>query len=158
MTSLVYLCGPITGSNETDATTWRQKVHQSLPSTIVCIDPTREIPDYVRQAETKNGKGRLERLVHGQATLTRDRMDVQRCDIVLANFLGAKQVSIGSVGEIFWADSYRKPVIIVREENGNPHDHDMLNSIACSIYHSLEPAIEKIITLLSTNSFNSSIN
>jgi hypothetical protein len=90
-------------------------------------------------------------LLHGKRTVARDRYDIQRCDLLLACFLGAKNVSIGAVGEIFWADAMGKPVIIVREEN-NVHNHDMLNEIAGWIFDDLGTAIEQIRRVINSGS------
>ena len=78
----------------------------------------------------------------------RDRMDVMRCDMVIANFLGAKKVSIGTVMEIAWADAFRKPIVVVMEK-GNIHEHSMLNQVSGFIVSSLDEAIELVVTVLS---------
>jgi nucleoside 2-deoxyribosyltransferase len=80
--------------------------------------------------------------------LDRDRYDLARCDLVLANLLGARTVSIGSVGEIFWADAMRKPVVLVREPHFNVHDHALINAIACCVVDNLDAAVAKINLLL----------
>lgn len=147
----VYLCGPITGQTLSDAKSWRESVIEKVKNFAECIDPTRDSPDTVRRSSAGESEvSRNSRLVHGQATVTRDRFDVQRCDAVFAYFLGADSVSLGSVGEIFWADSYRKPVIIVREHD-NPHNHDMLNAIAGWICPDLDSAIQQLRRLLRPN-------
>ena len=149
MSMYIYLCGPITGISPDKSTDWRNYVSDALKPDILTIDPTRDNPDHVkRYKEDSSTEEDLWRFIHGKGVVARDRMDVLRCEIVLANFLGAKDISIGSVGEIFWADAFRKPVIIVREKQGNPHDHGMINSIASWIFQDLEEAIEKIKVLL----------
>ena len=133
-----------------NATNWRRYVREKLAPDIVGVDPTRDSPDYRELSSGhRDAQDELRRLFHGKQTVARDRMDVSTVDIVLANFLGASTVSIGSVGEIFWADANQKPVIIVREANGNPHDHDMINAIAAAIYTDLDDAVAKIKRMLS---------
>lgn len=135
---------------------WRRYAIKELQPGIQAIDPTRDTPDIVRQS-TQEGEAshrRLKRLVHGKTVVARDRFDVTRCDLVLANFMGAEEVSIGSVGEIFWADMLRKLVIVVREESSNPHDHDMINDIADWIFHDLDEALEKTKLLISPERFS----
>lgn len=78
----------------------------------------------------------------------RDRMDVMRCDMILVNFLGADKVSIGSVMEIAWADAWRKPIIVVMEED-NIHSHAMIREVAGFIVPDLDEAIEIAIAALS---------
>jgi hypothetical protein len=40
---------------------------------------------------------------------TRDYNDCKRCDILVANFLGADKISIGTVMEIAWAKAFPNP-------------------------------------------------
>ncbi len=148
----VYLCGPITGQSTQGATTWRAQVTAALHGTADCIDPTRDSPEYGRQSESENSRPlTAARLRHGKRTVMRNRFDVGRSDLLLGCFLGSVAVSIGSVGEIFWADAMGKPVIIVREDE-NIHNHDMLNEIAGWIFAELGPAIEQIKRMLATRS------
>ncbi len=146
----VYLCGPITGQSLSEATGWRQVVAAALAGQVQIIDPTREALDLARRCGAAATRVlTVERLLHGKRTVARDRFDVRRSDVVLACFLGAKQASIGSIGEIFWADVMGKPVIIVREED-NPHNHDMLNEIAGWIFDNLDQAVEQVRKLIRT--------
>jgi hypothetical protein len=87
----------------------------------------------------------MERLRHGLYVTHRNKNLISNCDILLANFLGAgSKASIGSIGEIFWADALGKLIIIVREPTGNVHDHAMLNAIAGRVCHDLDDALGKI--------------
>ena len=147
----IYLCGPITGLSLDQSTNWRRDAILALSPHVNVIDPTRDFPDPIRRSVGSAHRAlSTKRLVHGKRTLVRDRFDIQRSDIVLACFLNAKHVSIGSVGEIFWADILRKPVIIIREED-NPHNHDMLNEIAGWIFDDFAPAIEQVKKLIVLN-------
>jgi nucleoside 2-deoxyribosyltransferase len=147
----VYLCGPITGTSAAQAMTWRQDVAAALDVVAEVIDPTRDAVDYVqRSADAAAQRLTADRLRHAKGIVTRDRFDIRRSDLVLACFLGARAVSIGSVGEIFWADAMGKPVVIVREDD-NPHNHDMLNEIAGWIFADLGSAVEQVKRLLRPN-------
>ena len=145
----VYLCGPITGQSPEASMRWRDYATRNLAPKIITIDPTRDLPDTV-QRSSKPGtlKTAVMRAAHGKRTVARDRFDVMRADILLANFLGAEAASIGSVGEIVWADIMQKPIIIVREPSGNIHDHDMLNELAGWIFHDLDQALALIKVLV----------
>jgi hypothetical protein len=118
------------------------------------IDPTRQATDSrVGALQAHSIELELERLKHGRAVTQRNRFDVQRADLILANFLGANgppaRVSIGSVGELFWADAYRKPIVLVRERAGNVHDHSMINDLAGWTFDNLPAALEGIAQILS---------
>jgi nucleoside 2-deoxyribosyltransferase len=144
----VFLCGPITGLSLVDATAWRHAAMAALSGEAEIIDPARDLPDTTRRSESEATRALSpERLLHGKRTVTRDRFDIRRSDVVLACFLGVESISIGSVGEIFWADAMGKPVIIVREE-ANIHNHDMLNEIAGWIFDNLDDAIEQVRILI----------
>jgi len=70
---------------------------------------------------------------------------------VLANFLRSDRASIGSIGELFWANALRIPIVIVREQSGNVHDHAMLNAIASVVTSSLEDGCEAALNILGTD-------
>lgn len=144
----VYLCGPITGLPLAEATGWRRAVTAALEGEVLVIDPTRDAPDTERRYDSASTRGlSAARLLHGKLTVARDHFDIRRSNLVFACFLGAKAVSIGAVGEIFWANAMRKPIIVVREDD-NPHNHDMLNELAGWIFNDLEAAIEQVRRLI----------
>lgn len=145
----VYLSGPISGCSEEQAAGWRKYVAARLASGILVIDPMRDAVDFsVLSEESLDDAARLRNITHGREILVRNRTDIRRCDLLLANFLGAQRVSIGSIGEICWAEAFHKPVIIVRESHGNLHDHGLINAIACGLFHSLDLAIDKVNRML----------
>jgi nucleoside 2-deoxyribosyltransferase len=149
----IYLCGPITGIPIPAATSWRRKVIAALRKEAKIIDPTRIFADTTRQSETvTTERSAIDRLLHGKRTVARDRFDLRRSDLVLACFLGVQSVSIGSVGEIFWADAMGKPVVIVREDR-NIHNHDMLNELAGWIFTDLDAAIEHVRRVINPHDY-----
>src|SRR5262245_40741667 len=88
-----YLCGPITGVSLAMATQWRKKVTRAMAGKIECLDPTRDSPDNIRRTDGPDKRGlSIERLLHGKGTVARNRMDIRRSDLVLACFLGSKEV------------------------------------------------------------------
>ena len=143
----VYLAGPISGNNSESASGWRELVKRRLNSAVSCIDPLRDDPDYSIGQPCSGGETGLRDLIHSQQMLARDRWDISHCSLLLANFCGATAISVGTVGELFWADAFRKLIVIVREA-GNPHDVPFLNAITPWIYQDLSQAIQKINRLL----------
>jgi nucleoside 2-deoxyribosyltransferase len=140
---LVYLAGPISGAAEERMSSWREQFKKHLKEDIFCLSPLRDAID-----STPDHPLTIEKLRHGHSAVSRDRMDVMRCDVVVANFLAARNISIGTVGEIFWADAYRKPVIVVMEDE-NPHFHLFILELAAWRFKSLEEAAIKVNVLLS---------
>jgi nucleoside 2-deoxyribosyltransferase len=128
---MVYLAGPITGLTFDTATDWRKQASDELwKSYIKCFSPLRG-KEYLAQLEgTISGTGEeyahLGVLSLPKGVITRDRFDATRCDVLLVNFLGATQVSIGTCFEIAWADAARIPIVCAMEEKGNPHIHMMV--------------------------------
>lgn len=141
----IYLCGPITGASSRHIEDWREYVKSQLEPQIECLSPTRD--SYDAKVQYENPDNRYKRILNGKRVVARDRMDVMNCDVVLVNFENSERVSIGSVGELFWADAYRKPIVAVLPE-GNIHHHDMIIDICSYFETSIDMAIARISVLL----------
>jgi nucleoside 2-deoxyribosyltransferase len=79
-----------------------------------------------------------------QGIVTRDRFDVRSCDVMLVNLLQAeirRQVSIGTMVEIGWADAWRKPMVLVWNKERNPHRHLFLDGLCTYHTDKLEEGI-----------------
>lgn len=142
----IYLSGPITGHTDEAIKSWRSLAIRRLSSLGEVIDPTlaRYDSDVAFQKQESPPEA-LDRLRHGLLVVRRNRNLIRSCDVVLANFLGAgSKASIGSIGEIYWAEEFGKPVFIVRERFGNVHDHAMLNAIASRVVYALEDGFKLI--------------
>lgn len=145
----VYLSGPISGASGVTITDWRKQVLGLLPDSVEIFDPAAMAYDATSAyALPETAAEALERLRHGMLVVDRNKHLIQSSDVVLANLLAADHASIGSVGELFWANAFRVPIIIVRERTGNIHDHAMLNAIASMITHSLEDGCAAAVNIL----------
>lgn len=153
---LVYLAGPISGLSFNGAVDWRQEAIEELSDVgIRGLSPMR-YKEYLKAEDLIIDSYEEGKDIHSLAPIlsssrgitTRDRWDVSRCDVLLVNLLGAKTVSIGTVMEIAWADAYRKPTILVMEEQGNLHDHSMIRESIGYRVTSMEDAIEVTKALL----------
>ncbi|KKK60979.1 hypothetical protein LCGC14_3018960, partial [marine sediment metagenome] len=63
---------------------------------------------------------------------TRDRSDIQACDILLVNAIGITVTSVGTAIELGWADAFRKPIVMVlpkKEQPTHPFNHGMVREI-----------------------------
>ena len=146
----VYLAGPIAGNGYKTVTNWRIDAAIRL-SPIKTLDPmraksflkgeTEDVHNYQRTTVVENALG------SSKGITARDRMDVMSCDVVLMNLLGAQTVSIGTMIEVGWADAFRKPIILIIDEN-NPHLHPMVMEMAGFIVTNMDEAIEVIKALL----------
>ncbi|MGX9944839.1 nucleoside 2-deoxyribosyltransferase [Bradyrhizobium denitrificans] len=129
---LVYLAGPISGLNYEGATDWREFAKGELKQFgIKALSPLRNQEHLKSVATFTNAAAETERLLSPMSTprglTVRDRWDAMRCDVLLVNLCGATKVSIGTVMEIAWADSKGIPIVVAMEDEGNPHEHAMIN-------------------------------
>jgi nucleoside 2-deoxyribosyltransferase len=143
---LIYLSGPITGTSASDAN-WRNVVRRKLPANFTVFDPSLQSPDRsIRYLKALTPAEGLERLRHGKFISDRNRRQIQKSDALLCNLLHATtRVSIGAVGEIHWANAFGIPVILVREAEGNIHDHSIINALASELCSTLDDACKTLV-------------
>jgi hypothetical protein len=143
MERYVYLAGPISGISVEAGTAWRDQVSRLFPSHIHSISPLRDDPDYSPIGSPADQQG----MVHAIQSVKRDMADVARCDLLLANFLGAQTVSIGTLAEVFWASAFHK-LIVAAIETRNPSRHPFVDAVSPWIFSDLDSAVAKIVLLL----------
>lgn len=147
MAKSVYLAGPITGLSFEGATDWRNDVSERLGAVgIDAYSPLRakaylkgvkEIADHYDDYVLSCRKG----------ITNRDRFDVSRCDVLFVNLIGSTKASIGTAIELGWADALRKPIILCMEE-GNVHDHAMVNEVSGFVVRTLDEGVAVAKALL----------
>ncbi len=142
----VYLAGPIEGLHYDGCTSWREYATQELGKDgIIGVSPMRA-KEFLEGKVIEGDQNHV--MATDKAITTRDRFDVEGCDVMLVNFLGAKRVSVGTCVEFGWADTYRKPVVMCMEESGNFHDHAMIREIAAYRVTSLDEGIQVVKSVL----------
>ena len=139
----VFLAGPITGLSYNAASDWREQVRKQLPEGIVGLSALRGKPHLKDKSRIRTTYEEYP-LTTAKGIMIRDFNDVARCDIVFVNFLGAKEISKGTLLEIGWAYAMRKPIILAIEDEGNPHDNFMVRESAGFIVNDIEKAIKLI--------------
>ena len=153
---LIYLAGPITGLSYGDCVDWREYAQKELLNIgILGLSPMRA-KNYLAKQEVIRDSYDEEKDIHPLADVlssergitTRDRWDCQRSHIVLFNLLGAKDVSIGTMIEIGWADASRVPSVVVMESEGNPHEHGMVRDLTGFRVTTLDDGLTIIKSLL----------
>lgn len=85
------------------------------------------------------------------AIYNRDKWMVNHADILYANFLGAKSVSIGSMFELAWGSYLGKQNIVVMESD-NIHRHAFVMEASTIIFETEEEAID-YLTKLATKQY-----
>ena len=89
----IYLCGPINGCTDEEATGWREKVKKMYGS---AIDPMKR--DY-RGKEAESYR----------EIVDLDKRDVRQADVILVNY---DKPSVGTSMEVYYAWTLGKPIIV----------------------------------------------
>jgi len=148
----VYLAGPIRGLNFEGATNWRDKAVDELEKHgITGYSPLRAKKHLLEHLDVLDERrNKVDHpIVSPQGVVGRDRFDVQTCDLMLVNLLDAMSVSIGTMFELAWADAWRKPVILVMENDGsNVHEHFFIRQTAMYAVEDLDEAIQLVAAVL----------
>jgi hypothetical protein len=146
----VYLCGPITGlSYQAARYGWRKTIADMLDPSIGVLSPMRQ-EGHLSEVQAINHNPTNDRTLHTQRGIVRkDKLDVRRSTIVVANFLDAKVVSQGSLIELGWADMADKDIMLIMEKDGsNVHDRFFARDLASYRVDSVEEAAHTINALL----------
>jgi nucleoside 2-deoxyribosyltransferase len=141
--SKVYLAGPITGLSWNGATSWRVYAStQFVRHSIEAVDPLRG-KHYLSGEKSIALNYDEHAMSTSKAITSRDRFDVERCDLVLANFLGSDphRTSVGTVVELGWADAFRTPVILCAPPDHPLRLHPITSQIAAWEVDDLDHAI-----------------
>ena len=141
----IYLAGPISGVSWDTATEWRRDFSKKLQR----ISPVLHAASPLRKKEYLSGRESIATFVEeslsplstARGIMTRDHWDCMDSHLIVANLLGTQRVSIGTVMEIAWAHAYRKPLILVMEKTGNPHDHPMITEATGFRVDNLDDAV-----------------
>lgn len=141
----VYLAGPITGLSYKEATQWRKEIAKDLYSLgYSVLDPMHKKDFLSKKKQLKNNYYNNIITKQDNIFLT-DEFRVNSSDIILVNFLNAKQVSIGTTVEIAIARNKKKLVILIMDKN-NIHNHIFITS-GCIIAKSNKEALNVLKTL-----------
>lgn len=144
----VYLAGPIRDCSYKDATDWRVEAERMLAERGVgALSPMRG-KEFLRRRKKISDSYPDQPTATDGAIVGRDRSDVRRCDVILAYFLEADKISLGTGVELGWADAWRKPVVAVIEDKNNPHDHPFLRQIAAMRTPTLEEGVDMACSIL----------
>lgn len=170
----VYLSGPIAGLTYKEARYgWRQTFINGLAPGIVGLSPMRHEGHLAEVRGALEPAGQIDHFFSGSRIIVeKDRLDIERSDIVLVNLLGATKVSIGTVAEIGMATVLGKKIVLVMEDRGtvyhgktdingtkvlysdsdwgdNIHEHPFVTEVASLRLNNLDDAIYAVNSLLS---------
>jgi nucleoside 2-deoxyribosyltransferase len=142
----VYCAGPITWLSYNETVDWRNDLKKMLPPNIKILSPMRG-KDHLKREKEIHVWQEGNPLCSKKGIVTRDRFDVSRCDLFLANLFLSEKVSIGTMVEFGWADAYRKPIVTIMREEGI-YRHPFILELSSFITENIEEAAEVIKSIL----------
>jgi nucleoside 2-deoxyribosyltransferase len=156
--SKVYLSGPITGLTYEDARYgWRQAVADAIENGRTTILSPMRHEGHLAEMKTAMSEEALRKFQQTnnhffsqpKMIVAKDLLDIDESTIVFVNFLGAKVVSKGTIGEIGYAYAKGKTIITVMEQEGNPNDGPFTREMSDTVLDNLGDAILVVKSLLS---------
>ena len=141
----VYLIGPISGLPYDEVMSRLQWFVASLPHCEILSPMTGK--EYLRGETKLKPSDYFYGASTNHAIFERDKWMIGQCDIALADFIGAKNVSIGSMFELAWASYLNKHTLVIMEEN-NIHHHSFVLEAADIIFQEALDAFQYINKLL----------
>lgn len=147
---MVYLAGPISGLTYNDSTDWREKVARVLAPDFTVFSPMRGKESLAAEGVILDGSTTKyeDPMLTDAAIFKRDFNDVWRADLLLINLLGATVPSQGTCFEMAWAYLLHKPVVLVMEDHGNPHEHLFVRQTALVRVQHLSQACDAVHSIL----------
>jgi nucleoside 2-deoxyribosyltransferase len=150
----VYLAGPINGKSYEEARNgWRLSLSTLLSPGIQPLSPMRQ-EGHLQEVTELTGMPYDDHFWSKQrAIVTKDLVDVRRCDVVVVNLCDTKKVSIGTMVEMGWAQVLNKPIVLVIEDDAeqvNPHHHLFVYELAHFRVNNIKDAATIVNGLLST--------
>ena len=149
---VVYLAGPIAGTKQGEAFSWRDEAAAALAQR----DIDTRSPMRAKQELFADRIGHDYRAYSGRGwaytpdgILTRDHNDCTTADAVLIHVFGAKTLSFGTGMELAWCYDHHIPTVVAIEESGNVHDnHPMFVAAVKFRVPTLEEAVDAVAVIL----------
>ena len=143
----VYMVGGIQGMTYDECVKWRVNVGKVLEAYgIEALSPMRGKAYLQREVSIKDSYEQ-HKMSTKAAIFARDKWDCLRADFILCNLLKASAVSIGSMFELAWAQDHGKYIIVVMEDEGNPHIHGFVQESASLILPTLEEGVKHLLVV-----------
>lgn len=143
----VYMVGGIQGMTYGECVSWRVNVGKVLGTYgIEALSPMRGKAYLQREVSIKDSYEQ-HKMSTKAAIFARDKWDCLRADFILCNLLKATSVSIGSMFELSWGQDHGKYIIVVMEDEGNPHIHGFVQESASLIVPTLEEALRHLLVV-----------
>jgi nucleoside 2-deoxyribosyltransferase len=129
----IYCCHPISGCSAADVFKYYEDTSKMLDSYGYQVLTPMHGKGILRTEMAFKAVDYRNPVSTNHAIFNRDRWMVTQADVIYANLLGAKIVSIGTVMELAWASDKGKHVVLVMEEE-NIHRHAFVLEAATIIW------------------------
>lgn len=155
--SKVYLSGPITGLEYGNARYgWRLTFSENLGPGIEALSPMRH-EGHLAEMKTAMSVEALKAFEkeknhifsHPKMIVSKDMLDIEQSDLMVVNFLGAKDVSQGTIWEMGYAKGKGKQIVVITDSE-NVHKSPFIRESANVVVDNLDDAILIVNSLLST--------
>lgn len=145
MTKFVYLAGPVTGLTFQEAVAWRNEAAVALANMtnghVQALDPLRGLTpsDFQSHAQGWFDSARCT----AASFMIRDLYDIDRSCCLLANLVGMKSPSIGTMIELGYAFAKNVPIFLVAEKDIHP----WVTRMSAERFSGITPALQAIAHL-----------
>lgn len=140
--SKIYLAHPITGLKTKEVFNYYDTIANELKNNHIILSPMTG-KDYLRNETTMQKSYEEYPISKGHAIFERDMWMVSSADIILCDFTGATNVSIGCCFEMAVAAKLGKHTVVVMDDN-NIHNHRFMREAADIIFNNLNEALTYI--------------
>lgn len=162
---IVYLAGPMSGLPFSVVSQWRDKATDFLEGLkdartkeplYHVLNPLRGRPQEKADDVTFKPSYSADAYTHTSAEkqdIARDRYDVLRAHIILADLTDAEKIgkpSIGTIFEMCWGYEFEKFIIAVMSPS-NPHWHTFIKHAASIIVPTLDEAMDYMANVLNVS-------
>jgi nucleoside 2-deoxyribosyltransferase len=146
MKRTVYLAGPILGRTFAEANDWRGTFSELLSRYgIIGVSPLRCEP-LIGERYSLNYPD--PRFGTPRAIASKNKLDVRMCDMTLCYFPEGAPFSKGTCGELFWANAFDKPTVLVSTVE-EVVEHPVIQAASSWILPTLDDALDVISGVLS---------
>ena len=143
----IYCVRPISGCSADDVFNYYEKTKEILTGMGYNVFTPMYGERYLRTELEFKAKDYRSPISTNGAIFKRDRWMVDQSDVIYANFLGAKHVSVGSMFELAWGYDTKKQVIVVMEDD-NVHQHTFVLEAATIVFNNVSEALEYLERLV----------
>lgn len=150
MNLTIYLARPMAGLPISEFQTYYKKMHKKFAKMGYSVLQPMTDKEFIKTDSNVVSSLYDYSESSNHAIIERDHWMINKCDVVFANLIDAKKVSIGTVSEIAWAYHLNKH-IVVSMEPGNIHEHAFIFEELDILYDTEKKAINYLNKLINKN-------